>query len=78
MRRPVFDDLELIEPKQDLYVLVFIQFKGGNNVLKFPVFDEQIRYEENLRIADQRALLGVAELCYHLGSLGALREVTES
>jgi len=53
MRRPVFDDLELIEPKQDLYVLLFIQLKGGNDILEFPVIDEQIRYEENLGVADQ-------------------------
>ena len=75
MTRPVFDDLELIEPQQDLYVFVFVQFKSGNDILKFPVVDEQIGHQENLRVAHQGALLGVAELCYHFGSLGALREV---
>ncbi len=34
VRGAVFNNFELIEPKQDFYVLVFIQLKRRNDVLK--------------------------------------------
>ncbi len=73
----VFNDFQAVEPKQNIDQLIVVHLKRRDDFLEFPVIDDQVGDDKNLRLIGKRDFLRFTQLCHESQVLGWLHQVIQ-